>query len=269
MLNSNNCNNMIFFYGTQDEYNKLSDLDKKYYFYLIEEDSNDENGELVTYLHLYLGDLLIFSSNKEKEYENAILNALKEAQDQFILTNPKKTQRISGQDLIIEKNLTVEGNIFANNLKYEDGLLKGDKFFVNELSVGGTEASPENANLYADNESVIIKNLNAGYDSGYVRLNNVKDLFFSSEANEIKENFPTIIKEVFDDEGNSTILFQMNSSTGELIVNKLIINDTLSYGESAQLNQDNIKTNKLQIGNIILEDDGYGNLKITSISSEV
>lgn len=245
--------NVKFYYGTEDNYNKLlstdffvdNNKDNNYFFYTTKE--IEENGVTKTVHKLFLKDILIYDSNaKNIDPWSQISEPLADTLRNYI-KKVENEQNITG-------NLTISGNIQADNFQENS---KGEISFGGNKTLdieGITTNKAQIATIETTKGGSIIKG-----ENNEVQLNK---LIFDSATESIVQNIPKLQFQ-FGDES-----YYLDLNNGELKI-KHIKCSTLEYDSNiVQADTPDLSVNSITIGNVRLEDDGEGNLKITSLTKD-
>lgn len=234
--------NVRFFVGEEQDYNTLKSkngLDNCFYYIATfekneNEMSNYDAGPLTT--KLYLRDKLIYSSTMVNDIEKELLEEngsfLVKLNEMYFVLNKESEQLVQGP-------IKFNSQISVPTIATDDLILNNGKK-VTRLPVQDLIAG----NLSVENETV-----------STIKIN--KSLEFGEETS--LNHLPKYV--------NGEYIFDFNN--GELKINKITVEE-LNVSKKAEIPtvQENAIYKSLQIGNLILSDDGNGNLKITSIVKE-
>lgn len=234
--------NVRFFVGEEEDYDTLKSkngLDNCFYYIATfekneNEMSNYDAGPLTT--KLYLRDKLIYSSTMVNDIEKELLEEngsfLAKLNEMYFVLNKESEQLVQGP-------IKFNSQISVPTIATDDLILNNGKK-VTRLPV---------QDLIADNLSVEDETVST------IKIN--KSLEFGEETS--LNHLPKYV--------NGEYIFDFNN--GELKINKITVKE-LNVSREAKLPtvQENAVYTSLQIGNLILSDDGNGNLKITSIVKE-
>lgn len=244
--------NVKFYCGTEDDYQKLSNTsffadsnDNNYFFYTTED---IKNGDITTKVihRLYLKDILIYNSEAVTENPwDQISEPLAETLKNYIKKIDDE-QNITG-------NLTISGNIKADNFQENDGKISfGDNKTLDLHKIKANEAQVSKINTTGGNS--VINGTN-----NEIHLNK---LVFDNATESAIQNVPRLQFQLGE------ALYYLDLNIGELKV-KNVKCETLEYDSNIiQADNADLAVNSITIGNVRLEDDGQGNLKITSLTAE-
>lgn len=230
-----------FYQGTESDYKVIKDNGQlEDCFYFTETDAGEYN--------LYLNEHTIFSSKNEENIAQDVINSktFKTEMEKYL---PIRGGTVTGDlnianTLNVTEGLSVNGNISASNF------IDGGQQVIIPCALTIDADTTINGLLTLDNlklEKGELKNCS---------LTNITKIAFTDNAS--LENLPTYTTQAG---------YEFNFKDAKLTVNSIdaqsitIKNQAVSTQESAvQVFQ------SIQIGNIILSDDGNGNLAITSVN---
>lgn len=236
-----------FYHGSFEDYDILKDNGKitNCFYYIYNEEK--------THFKLYLNQQLIYDSQGIANMAAEIIETdnFKEKFAKYVLLDPDNKEQIIKGDLkansIVTTNLKVEKNIDAENFKFEN-----DMIAIPYPTVLGEGSELSNSTFTGG----FITNAEISKSP----LKTITELSFDDNAS--LENLPTY---------NNGENISFNFKDGVLKVSKIEAQTII--GQEIFVDQDKVSTEtntntvftSLQIGNLILSDDGNGNLKITSI----
>lgn len=259
--------NVKFYQGLESDYLKVKDILDDCFYYTYETAETDENGKIISIsgkLRLRLKDKLIYSSDinefigqnfiriLEENFDNRYVSLTSE--NQQTITSPLK---INGA-LDISKSLTVTNNIYS-----QDGNL--DMANYRRVTVNNSEAIEIPCIAIFKGDSVTLQKLNAN-ELATLQKVDIK----SGEASLDKLIFNTgaSIEKMPKYSCNLDPKYYFDFQNGEININKINANAITMQGQLVSTaDVTNAQFTTLQIGNLVLSDDGNGNLKITSIES--
>jgi hypothetical protein len=252
-------NNIQFYHGTQQEYLSIpSDILDDCFYYTYDSAVTEEGIVVSTsgIVRLYLRDRLIFCSNMTEVLDQSFDKLFEEKLQPYILSSTKTNEeedeieqeifsplKISN-DLIITKNLTMDGNINAKNFIYQQLEENNDIVTIPcNLIVDGNTVNLKILNTNSINvaNTAITETLSFGDSASISNIPSYNGFNFKEGSLNIKNinaNSITI--------NGSSVLTEQDVNTVGTVMDDLTINGSI------------------RIGNLILSDDN-GNLKITSV----
>lgn len=232
-----------FYQGMEKEYQsaKSGGLLEDCFYFTVDEINNK--------YRLYLNEHLVFSSNNKEDLANDVISSdiFKTIINKYLpLNGGTITGALTVKNTINANSLNVSGNISATNFKHEGNTIT----IPCALVVNGDTTI--NGLLTLDNMHLEKGNLEN------CELTKVTKIAFQDNA--VLENLPTYKTQ------NEKYSFDFNQ--GKLVVNTIDA-QTITINGSAVSTQNNAtaKYQSIQIGSIILSDDGNGNLAITSVET--
>ena len=232
-----------FYQGTESEYGKIKDSGMlEDYFYFTKDETDGR-------YRLRLKEEIIYSSNDKEEIAEKVMGS--EAFNAKIaeylpLAGGTMTGNLTVQKAVKVDSLNVTNNISAENFKYQNNTVT----IPCELVIQGKTTM---ANLVLDNITV-----NQQGTLNNCTLHAVQNITFKDGL--VLDSLP---------KHNSASGFSFDFDNGILKVNSIDASSIKINGQDVLTEEaDNITKvyKNIQIGNIILSDDGNGNLAITSVS---
>lgn len=246
-------NILKFYYGTEEEFEKLRQhgLDNCFYFIAEPIYADEQQQEIIDYkapYKLYLNNEKIYDSNNSDENLAERIIATEEFQDKmlsYIENNSTKAVNLKNSLNIINDDsdplayLSKDGYLSASNYRYNKN--------NNTVAIDSDVFIEKSLNTNKLITKHIIEN---SEDREAIKINNVSELNFTEDA---LIHLPKI------EQGGNSYDFEQ----GNFIINSIKVNQ---FEGPVFNNITSLNLQTLQIGNLILSDDG-GNLKIQAIDT--